>query len=201
MILELDLQGGLACFNPPLYTDVLSNVSIDWSNILSKIYIQSTSGEYIFPVENMSWSVIPQFPACQTVDLNRYLNLSKIAPSTIFFLFKKIQNLGISVEIGDKRKSLKRRKLIQNSFEYEGAKFELESLYYTKMRTYALTISQRIDLETDKGKNCKDYPNENFSSYNECDENFVYNEVVEKFNMMPFWAAKNLKEITNITYY
>ena len=183
--------------NPKFYTDVLSNVSIDWSNILSKIYIQITSGEYIFPVENMSWAVIPQFPACQTVDLNRYLNLSRIAPSTIFFLFKKIQNLGISVEIGDKRKSLKRRKLIQNSFEYEGAKIELEALHYTKMRTYALTISQRIDLETDKGKNCKDYPNENFSSYSKCDENFVYNEVVEKFNMMPFWAAKNIHEISH----
>ena len=74
MILELDLQGGLACFNPPLYTDVLSNVTIDWSNILSEIFVQIRSGEYIgYPVKNMSWSLIPQFPACQTVDLNRYL--------------------------------------------------------------------------------------------------------------------------------
>ena len=161
--------------------------------------MQIPSGEYIHPVKNMTWSVIPQFPACQTVDLNRYLNLSRITPSYVFFLFKKIPNLGISVELGDRRKSLTRRKLIQNSFEYEGAKIELESLFNTKMRTYALTISQRIDLENDKGKNCKDYPNENFSSYRECDENFVYNKVAENYNMTPFWAAKNIDEITNIT--
>ena len=65
---------------------------------------------------------------------------------------------------------------------------------------YALTISQTIDLETDKGKNCKNYPNKNFSSFSECDVNFVYNEVVLKFNIMPFWAAKNIDEITNKTY-
>ena len=151
----------------------------------------------------MTWSIIPQFPACQTVDLNRYLNLSRITPSNVFFLFKKIPNLGISVEIGDRRKSLKRRKLIQNSFEYEGAKIVLESLFNTKMRTYALTISQRIDLETDTGKNCKDYPNENFSSYRECDEKFVYDEVMKNFNivpLVPFWAAKSIDEITENMY-
>ena len=67
--------------------------------------------------------------------------------------------------------------------------------------TYALTISQTIDLETDKGKNCKDYPNEFFSSYRECDENFVYNEVVKNYPMMPFWAARNIDEISQIAYY
>ena len=65
---------------------------------------------------------------------------------------------------------------------------------------YALTISQKIDLETDKGKNCKNYPNKNFSSYRECDENYVYNEVVKNYNMMPFWAAKKIDEITHTAY-
>ena len=42
-----------------------------------------------------------------------------------------------------------------------------------------------------------DYPNEQFSSYRECDENYVYNKVVKNYNMMPFWAAKNIDEITH----
>ena len=109
--------------------------------------------------------------------------------------------MGISIEVGDKRKTLARRRLIQNSFEYEGAKIELESLYSSKTRTYALTISQTINLETDKGKNCKNYPNENFSSYRECDEDYVYNEVVKNYNMMPFWAAKKIDEISHKAYY
>ena len=165
---------------------------------MNKISIRTETGEFKnYPGKNMSWSVIPQFPTCQTVDISRYLNLSRKASSHIFFFFKKNLNLKISVEIGDKRKSLARRKLIQNSFEYEGAQVELSSLSVSMIKMYALTISQTIDLETDKGKNCQKYPNENFSSYRECDENFVYNEVMEKYNMMPFWAAKNTDEITH----
>ena len=169
---------------------------MDWSNILTGILIQVPTGEYkYYHGKNISWSALPQFPACQTVDLTHYFNLS--TPSTVFFNVKKNQNLEIAIEVGDKRKALARRRLIQNSFEYEGAKIKLENLYSSISRTYAVTVSQTIDLETDKGKNCIDYPNKNFSSYRECDENFVYNEVVEKYNMMPFWAAKNIHEISH----
>ena len=166
------------------------------------ILIQYPKGENkYYPVKNISWSVIQQFPACQIVDLTRYLNLSMVTPSIVKFNFKKNQNFGISIEIGDKRKTLERRRLIQNSFEYDGAKIELENLGHPNSYTYALTISQTIDLETDKGKNCNYYPNEKFSSYRECDENFVYNEVVKNYPMMPFWAARNIDEITHIAYY
>ena len=79
--------------------------------------------------------------------------------------------------------------------------YMLESLYSSQTRTYAVTVSQIIDLETDKGKNCMDYPNTNYSSYRECDENFVYNEVEKNYNIMPFWAAKNIDAITHIAYY
>ena len=164
--------------------------------------LDNTTGEVeYYPGKNITWSVIPQFPACQTMDLSRFFNLSRMAPSNVFFYFKKNLNLGIALEVGDKRKTLARRRLIQNSFEYEGAKIGLESLYSSQTRTYAVTVSQIIDLETDKGKNCKDYPNKNFSSYQECDENFVYNEVEKNYNMMPFWAAKNIDAITHIAYY
>ena len=166
---------------------------------MNGIFVEDPTGEYEYhPGKNISWSVIPQFPACQTVDLSRYFNLSRMTPSIVFFDFKKNQNLGIAIEVGDKRKTLEKRRLIQNSFEYEGAKIELENLYNSKTRTYALTISQTIDLETDKGKNCKDYPDKKFSSYRDCDENFVYNKVVKNYNMMPFWAAKKIDEITHI---
>ena len=87
-----------------------------------------------------------------------------------------------------------------NSFDYEGTVIELEDLQTSMVKTYALTLSQTINLEADEGKNCKNYPNENFSSYRECDETFVYNEVVNNFNIMPFWAAKSIDEITDNMY-
>ena len=118
----------------------------------------------------------------------------------IFFHLKKTKNLGITLEIGDKRTSVVKRKLIANSFDYGGTMIELEDLWSTKVITYALTLSQTINLEGDEGKHCKNYPNKNFSSYRECDEDFVYNEVVNNFNIMPFWAAKSIDEITENMY-
>lgn len=147
----------------------------------------------------MDWSPIPQLTACQSVDISNYFNLTETVHPFIVFQFKKQQNLGLTVEIKDKRKALFRRTLKSNSFDYEGARIELKDLSSPEIVFYHITVSQTIDLETDKGKQCKDYPDQNFSSYRECDEDFVYNEV-KKYKIMPFWAAKNPDEITKIAY-
>ena len=106
---------------------------MDWSNILTGILIQVPTGEYkYYHGKNISWSALPQFPACQTVDLTHYFNLSRMTPSFVFFFVKKNPNLGIAIEVGDKRKAPARRRLIRKSFEYEGAKIKLENLYFSK---------------------------------------------------------------------
>lgn len=115
-------------------------------------------------------------------------------------MFKQTQNLGITLEIGDKRTSVVKRKLRAKSFDYEGTAIELEDLWSSMIKSYALTLSQTINLEADEGKHCRNYPNEHFSSYRECDENFVYNEVINNYNIMPFWAAKSIDEITELMY-
>ena len=108
--------------------------------------------------------------------------------------------MAITLKVGDIGKSLIKRSLTSNAFDYEGENIELQDLSTAKSRTYALTLSQTIDLEEDEGKNCRNYPNKNFTSYRECDENFVYNEVKNNYNMMPFWAARSMDEITDIMY-
>ena len=60
-------------------------------------------------------------------------------------------------------------------------------------------MKQNIHLEMESGINCKNYPSGDFSSYRDCDEDFVYNEMKIKHNLMPFWAAKNLDEVTKLT--
>ena len=77
-----------------------------------------------------------------------------MTPSHVIFIVKENLNLGIALEVVDKRKALARRRLIQSSFEYEGAKIKLDDLYTSKTRAYGVTVSQTIDLETDIAKNC-----------------------------------------------
>ena len=60
------------------------------------------------------------------------------------------------------------------------------------------SISQFNDTENDPKKKCKNYPNEEFKSYRECDEHFVYNYLKDKLNVTPFWATYDMKEVTAI---
>ena len=64
------------------------------------------------------------------------------------------------------------------------------------MNTYQ-SMSQTIDSEQDKDKNCKNYPIETFKSFGECDDLYVKTQV-ESFNVMPFWATKNLSSVTSL---
>ena len=106
--------------------------------------------------------------------------------------------MGITLEIQDVRKSLLRRKILSNSLDYEGPPIELTDLYSTKVASFALFLSQTISIEAGTGKNCRNYPNEIFLSFRECDENFVYDKIVQNYSIMPFWAAKKIDEITDI---
>ena len=167
---------------------------------MNLISLQIPSGEFIkVDGQSLNWTVIPQFTACQSVDISNYFDLTETVHPLLVFQFKKQQNLGITIEIEDKRKALVRRSIKSNSFDYEGPQIELKDLSTPKIVYYQITLSQTIDLETDLGKRCKNYPNKNFSSYRECDENFVYNEV-KKYKLIPFWAAKKPGEITDIAY-
>ena len=46
--------------------------------------------------------------------------------------------------------------------------------------------------------NCQNYPYQNFSTYGECDIDFVYKEYVNKYELMPFWVTNNMTEVTKL---
>ena len=60
-----------------------------------------------------------------------------------------------------------------------------------------LRISQTIDSNLDPRIDCQNYPHDGFSTYKECDEDFVYKEV-SKLKIIPFWATNNMEEVTKL---
>ena len=148
----------------------------------------------------MNWSFIPIFPACQTIDLNDYFDFNnKNIPIYIKFDFKKISNLGVQLKVIDKKKHLTRRPLESNMFDYDGIPLKIEELTSGMFYRFSLAFFETINLKSDAGKNCEDYPTETFSNYRDCDMDFVYNEMRNQYKFMPFWAAKTLDEVTNFT--
>lgn len=144
-------------------------------------------------------SMTPLFPSCQSFDISKYWTFEKPIHHFIF-RFKIVQNnLRLHFEIEDRRRALVKRSLSSSRLAYEGAPINLD-LGNGKFRKYFLKISQQHSLES--FSNCKNYSNyqtNGFTNYRECDEDFVYKEMKYKYKFMPFWAAKTLDEVTQIT--
>ena len=73
----------------------------------------------------------------------------------------------------------------------------MEDLTVPYVKRFMIKLEQTLDSELDPHKRCKRYPNEEFSTYNNCDENYIYTYFM-KLGLMPFWAAKQLEEITQL---
>ena len=143
----------------------------------------------------MNWPLLFSYPACKNIDISKEWDLRKNTPKFLWFRFKEIQNLGVSLKIEDRRKALSNRSLRSQSVEYTGYPLVIENLLAPKYLKIFLDMNQIIHHEIETGMNCKNYRN---SSYRECDENYVYNEM-KNCEIMPFWAAKTLSEVTNLT--
>ena len=183
-----------------LLPELLYNVSFDWTRIVKKITITTKDNKLIIVHgKDFPWSLIPQYPACQSVDLNDHFNFKMEVLYHVTFVMYKSPNLSIQLKIEDERKSLTRRTLESQNFDYDGIPLEIENLTSPIFYDFTLALFETIHLESDSGQNCKNYPSEKFSNYRQCDMDFVYNEMKNKYKIMPFWAAKTLDEVTNLT--
>ena len=134
------------------------------------------------------------YPNCKTLRINY-----SSSPERILLNIDNIQAFGVSILVEDRMKALRRRLSKSNSLDYIGPPIESKRRI-PKFYRFILRIAQTIDLEEDPGSICTNYPTKTFASYRDCDERFVYQEM-KKYNLMPFWAAKSLNEVTKLVHY
>ena len=135
------------------------------------------------------------YPNCKTLRINY-----SSSPDRILLNIDNIQAFGVSILVEDRMKALRRRLSKSNSLDYIGPSIETKRRI-PKFYRFILRIAQTIDLEEDPGSVCTNYPTEIFANYRDCDERFVYQEMKQKYNLMPFWAAKSLDEVTKLVHY
>ena len=180
-----------------IFLDIIGNITYDWSNIIHKIGIWSSKGEWHI-IDKMVWKLLPEFPACASIHLVNYFDKKTVVPKQIFIHISRHDNVGISIYLEDKNKALK-RPLKASMLDYTGPDISNPDLTKPRKERVILRIFQFIDSELDKDKNCINYPNETYSSYVECDEKYVYNQFATKYKpVLPFWATKDMKEVTSL---
>ena len=140
------------------------------------------------------------FPLILKTVLVDYFDISEEnTPLQIFFHIAPIGNLGISIHIEERNKALKKRPLKNNVLTYSGPLIRNPNLVTPRITRMMLKFEQFMFSDEDDSKNCKNYPYNGCSSYRDCDEKFIYRLFKRKYKVMPFWVAKNLNEVTNLT--
>ena len=108
--------------------DILHHLSYNWSEIIEEIWLYGTdleSEQYLIDGKNISFSPIPLFPNCQSIDLMEYLDLKAITPMLVQIFFGGV-DLEILVYIEDRSKVVGRT-LESNMLAYDGPILKIQN--------------------------------------------------------------------------
>ena len=178
--------------------EVLKGISFDWKSIVAEIIVVRKTGKVKrVNGSDINWSLTPKFPACQTVELDHFFDFNNLTPESVMFYFNKTKNLAVDMYLEEKEFLVKNRMLKSSLFSYSGPRISIEDLDSITNIEMAVNVVQKLDSDLDKTKNCTNYANEMFESYNECDKTFVQEKMKQEFGIMPFWATDDLNEVTN----
>ena len=88
------------------------------------------------------------------------------------------------------------RYIREHNFHSTGDSIQFEK---NKERAYVVDINQRIIVEEDPSSTCRDYPNQVYESYQECDDQFMRNILPPE--LTPIWITDDFERVsTHVVY-
>ena len=87
---------------------------------------------------------------------------------------------------------------ISNYNKYEDPKLadQIDDYHEIDVMIAIRYVEPEILKKTLVGFNNTNYPTEKYDSFGECDQRMVYHQVMDKFNIIPFWTAESLEEVS-----
>ena len=123
---------------------------------------------------------------------------------SITFLLRNLSEFDIKILVEDKELLSCNRQIMQHQLLFSGDDIRLEKSKKFIGRSYSIAFTKTEFVEKDTTKNCKIYPNEDFESYKECDDEFI-KEAYKEFNgTLPAWmnlSQSNVQSEINIKNY
>ena len=176
--------------------EVYSRTSLDFKNSMVFMRVITADGvTHIINGHDLKWPMMADYRGCKHIYLHQYLNMTKTSPLSILFSFTKQDNRLITVKPCDSKKALQRT-LLSNHFDYKGPPIQIINLTSSVSKIFGLKVSKFIDSKFDPNAKCVDYPTREFKTYQDCDKDFVENEIKRKYDIMPFWASRSHKDVT-----
>ena len=157
---------------------------------LVRVFGSQTEGRFDLDVTGFVNSKRLSYPHnCQTLDLTGALNPEQFQHfDMIIFAFKSEKGSSVEITIEDRLSALERDNPdAKRGFLGSVIEHNLERKAFTK---YFLEFSQSVFAEEDPSIGCKNYPWEDFRSFDDCDKDEMQEWVTNKYNFLPFFMAK-----------
>ena len=154
-----------------LHIDVLDAISFNWTEIVAGISVYTGKlNQYDLNAEDIKWNKIPQFPACQILDVMEYFMEYKDENMWQMYIYlNQVPGVGVSIFFEEKNKVLSRR-LKTNMLSYVGPSFHYNDLSLPQSKKGIFSFHQNIYSEKEENKHCKNYPFNGFTSFGDCEK-------------------------------
>ena len=112
----------------------------------------------------------------------------------INFDFKFDEDSSMEIAIEDRLSALERdNPEAKRGFSGPMIEQKLNQKEYTK---HIVEFSQNVFVEEDPSVQCKNYPSEEFDTFDDCDKEEMQSWVIDKYNFLPFFMAKEESNAT-----
>ena len=163
--------------------------------IIKEMRFDTMSNEEIFVAvkENVFLKRINYPGNCFTMEITKMQDVIRKGIRRMVMRFGDIS--GISLEVFVLGKSLESRKNIRsNAFYSQGVPIRPKNMTWA---SYIVKTQEVIYMEEDKSKDCKNYPNSEFQSWGDCEDQGSREVLAKRFpNIIPVWLNDNLENVT-----
>ena len=136
---------------------------------------------------------INRIHACHLLNTKPFANMKSFG-----LVFNEVHyNPSVELKLEDQGLRLQRDPPPMNHFYSSGERMKLVS---KGMFRYIVKIRERVFIEGDPGQTCRNYPNTEFASYSECDDQYVrkrVEEIAPGLNLTPIWMSDHLDTVTS----
>ena len=164
-------------------------------DIVRYIYFDTISNEeiYISAKENIVLKRINYPGNCYTLDVTQMHDVVRKGIRKLVMVFKDVSRM--SVEVYVLGKSLDSRRTIRsNAFYSKGVIIRPKNMTWG---SYIVKTQEINYVEEDKSKDCKNYPNSEFQSWGDCEDQGSREILAKRFpNIIPVWLKDNIENVT-----
>ena len=160
-------------------------------HIVSNVYVWTKDEETIdIPFEHLKATRVNYPNNCRSLALKSFPALEGKRIQQLFLQIGSLENHAVEIQLGGVTLDC-RRNIREHSLQSNGDAIRLDRENVS--RAYMVDISQRVFVEQDPANGCRDYPNLEYLSYEECDDQFLR---MLMSGLTPVWMTEDFDQVS-----